>query len=188
MKLTFWSRLGIVVICAMSVFFAVRYAWNEFSSAASQPPDKNSWKADRIRASFTGMQIHEVDAANSTIAFYFDLENTTTADFRLPNGSNLIVMSRLKSDHSLSSENHPRLQDGVFIPAKNRTRIAIELTRQFEWPTASDSMEAKIRQFAAGSVENLEGFALFDQLNHVQIDLPGNWQKLVKPAISSRNQ
>lgn len=185
-KLTFWSRLGIVVVCAMSVVFAVRYAWIQSSAVRTQAPDPNAWKADGIRASFVGMQVRELNSANSVIVFYFDLENTSTADFRLANGSNLIVMSRLKSDGSLSSENHPRLEDSVFIPAKNRTRIAISFTRPFAWPASSESVDAGVRQFAAQSVENLEGFVLFDQLNHAQIELPGSWQKLREAANSPR--
>lgn len=134
------------------------------------------------------MQVRELNPANSVIAFYFDLENTTTADFRLSNGSDLIVMCRLKSDHSLSSENHPHLEDSVFIPAKNRTRIVISFTRPFAWPASSEFVDDGIRRFAAQSVESLEGFVLFDQLNHVQIELPGAWQKLKEAANLPRNQ
>lgn len=178
LKLTFWSRFAIVLVCAAGVILAGRYAWNQLP-AHQTPPNPNAWKPDRIRASFAGIQVRELDAANSSVVFYFELENTTASDFHLANDSNVVVMSRLKSDNSLSAENHPLIEESAFVPARSRTRIGIVITRKFAWPSAADSAaDAKIRDFTAQMVANLSGFVLFDQPSHLQIELPGGWKKL----------
>lgn len=186
--MSFWKRFAIVFVCAASVMLAGRYAWEQLPSHRPPPPDPSAWKTNLLRGVFTGMQVRQLDSSNAALVFYFDLENPTGADFRLPNDSNLVVMSRLKSNGSLSAENRPHLQEGAFIPARNRTRIALFLNRSFAWPSPFDpSADAKIRDFASQCVSNLSGFVLFDQSSHFQIDLPGGWQALQSPAPPAKS-
>ncbi len=68
-------------------------------------------------------------------SFSYDLDNNTDADYRFAKGAGTVVMTRLKSNGSLSSEAPIELNNSVFLPARNRTRIALQVTRPFNWPT-----------------------------------------------------
>ncbi len=117
------------------------------------------------------------------------LDNKTDYDYRLANGANIVIMKRLKSDGSLSSEEEIKLQDSALVPAKNRTRIALEITRPFAWPGRKNpASESRFREFAAGEVATLDGFVLFDGAARYQIELRGAWQELEKiPTATGRN-
>ena len=122
------------------------------------------------------------------LVFSFDLDNNTDTDYRFGKGPNTVVMSRLKSDGSLRSDDSIELDTSVFVPARNRTRIAVQVTRPFNWPPGLPETQigpinqVKFRQFVADEVANVSGFVLFDQASHFQIELPGGWQELQQSA------
>jgi hypothetical protein len=146
----------------------------------------NSWNAAAVKGSYAGVQVREIDAKNAAIVFFFDLENGTDLDYRLDNGPNLVILGRLKSDGSLSSEKPIRLNHAVFVPTKNRTRIGLEIVEPFGWPDRTDAAaENKFREFVAQEVANLAGFVLFDQGTRYQIELPGMWSELQQIPTSA---
>jgi hypothetical protein len=179
-----WKKLAIVFVCVAAIVLAARFALRNLPGRGGAPvAAPNEWKISPLKASFAGIQVREIDTANATVIFFFDLENATDTDVRMTNGANLVLMSRLNSTFSLTAENHARLQDSLFVPAHNRTRIGITISHAFVWPPQSDaSADAKIRQFAAQRTADLRGFVLFDEMNHVQIELPGGWQALQRNA------
>ena len=174
------KKLAIVAVCVAAIVLAARFVFRNMPGRGSLPvAAQNEWKISPLKSSFAGMQVREIDPANATVIFFFDLENATNTDVRMTNGANLVLMSRLNSTSSLTAENHARLQDSLFVPAHNRTRIGITVNHSFAWPPQADpSADAKIREFAAQRTADLRGFVLFDQMNHVQIELPGGWQEL----------
>ena len=88
-----------------------------------------------------------------------------------------MVMTRLKSSGSVSSEEPVELDNSVFLPARNRTRIEVEVTRNFNWPTGLPGTQIgpvnqeKFRGLVAQEVANLSGFVLFDQAEHFCVSL-----------------
>jgi hypothetical protein len=102
-------------------------------------------------------------------------------------------MTRLKSDGTLVPNDNLHLDNSVFVPARNRTRISFSTTQPFRWPTgmALDHMgpinQEKYRALIAQDVAGASGFVLFDQSAHYQIELPGAWQDLQSPAPSAAN-
>jgi len=174
-----WKKIVIAAVCAATVLLTMRFAFSQLPDRKPPAPPADAWKHGVLTAEFAGLQVHEIDASHSTLIFFFDLENSSYSDFRLTNGPNVSVMSRLQHNSSLSALSHPRLQESAFIPARNRTRIAIVIDRSFVWPAAGDpSADAKIRQLVSQEVADLQGFTLFDQASRYQIDLPGGWQSL----------
>ena len=148
-----------------------------------------SWDSRAILARFAGVKVREVDASNADLIFSFDLDNTTDSDYKLTKGPNAVIMSHLKSDGSFSSEQQINLNSSIFIPARNRTRIALDITRPFDWPSQPDAAsDAKFRQLVAGQVADLEGFVLFDQTARYQINLPGGWSepRQISEAVANR--
>jgi hypothetical protein len=74
----------------------------------------------------------------------------------------------------------------AFVPANNRTRIALEIAEPFSWPTRMDALsESRFRQLLAQEVADLDGFALFDEAHRYQIDLPGSWPEIEKARAPS---
>lgn len=145
------------------------------------PPNDTAkgWNRETIQATYMATQLREVDKTHSSLVLSYDLSNLTDLDFRLAEGSGLVIMSRLKSDGSLSQEEPIRLGYPVFLPAKQRARLAIEISQTFAWPVRDDARyEEKLKEFVKQRLSGVRGFVLFDEASHSQIDLPGAWPEL----------
>jgi hypothetical protein len=144
-----------------------------------------------VRGTLAGVQVHEVDPAHVQLVFYYDLDNNSDADYQLTKGPGTVVMTRLKSNGSLSSDETMELDHSVFLPARNRTRISLQSTQAFSWPSGMQAGQMgsvnqdKFRSLLAQQVGNCSGFVLFDQAKHIQIELPGGWQELQTPATAT---
>jgi len=177
------------VLAFLVLFVLPRYPRQE--TATQRPQQPSPWNSGSIQGTFAGVQVHQVDAGHATLMFSFDLDNNTDTDYRFSKGPNTVVMSRLKSDGSLRSDDSIELDTSVFVPARNRTRIAVQVTRPFNWPPGLPETQIgpinqiKFRQFVADEVANLTGFVLFDQANHFQVELPGGWQELQPSATAA---
>jgi hypothetical protein len=151
------------------------------------------WNSTAIQSSFAGVQVKEVDATHAKLIFSYDLDNGTDTDYQVATGPATVVMTRLKSNGSVSSEESVMLDNSVFLPARNRTRIAVEMTRNFVWPTGLPGAQIgpvnqeKFRALVAQEVANLSGFVLFDQATHFQIELPGGWQELQTRGLAGQS-
>jgi len=174
---------AVVIGAAACVFLLapVFIVW-KFSTAGDSAARAGAWNSPAIKGTFAGLRVQEVDPANAHLIIFYDLENDTHADYRLAAGPDVFVMERLKSGNALSSEQNITLESAAFVPAGNRTRIALELARSFDWPALAGlpaqldaGAEDKFRQLAASEIADLQGFVLFDRANRYQIELPGNW-------------
>ena len=138
-----------------------------------------AWSREGIKAAYVATQLREVDKTHSSLILSYDLNNLTDLDYRLSEGPGVVILSRLKSDGSLSEEEPIRLNYPVFLPAKQRARLAIEISHAFAWPARDDShYEEKLREFVKQRLADVRGFVLFDETSHNQIDLPATWQEL----------
>jgi len=139
------------------------------------------WNSHAIEATFAGLRVHEIDASHSEVLFLYDLDNKTESDYQLDKGPKIMIMTRLKPTRSLSSEKQIALSASAFIPAGNRTRIALTVTRSFNWPARMDvASQGRIRQLVSSETAELDGFVLFDQASRYQIELPGSWPEVEK--------
>lgn len=147
-----------------------------------KPPPKEvsqGWNREGIRAAYVAAQLREVDKTHSSLILSYDLSNLTDLDYRLADGSGVVVMSKLKLDGSLSQEEPVRLSYPVFLPARQRARLAIEIPGTLAWPVRDDShYEEKLKEFVRQKLAGVRGFVLFDEASHCQVDLPGSWQEL----------
>ena len=138
-----------------------------------------SWNSRAIKATYVGSQLRKIDKSNAGLLFYYDLENSTDSDYRFSDGPHLVVMCRLLSNNSLSSEQNVRLDYPVFLPARQRARIALGISHPFNWPPPTDpAVEDKFKDFVKQRVADVEGFVLFDEANRCQIEFPKGWQEL----------
>jgi hypothetical protein len=121
------------------------------------------------------------------LLLYYNLENDTDTDYRLSDGTGLVIMSRLKSDGSLSSEEQVRLSYPTFLPARQRARIALEILHPFDWPSDNDpARQEKLKVFVNQRLAGVDEFVLFDEANRCQIEFPRGWQDLPLVTAAKR--
>lgn len=179
--------LVLCVLALVAIQFWPREGSQEPAAKTAQPV---AWSSASVHGTFAGLEVHEVDPAHVQLVLYYDLDNNGDSDYELTKGPGTVVMTRLKSNGSLSSDQPMELDHSVFLPAKNRTRISLQSTQPFSWPTGmqagqiTPTNQDKFRALVAQQVGNFSGFVLFDQATHVQIELPGGWQELRAPATT----
>ena len=144
---------------------------------------RTSWNREGIKAAYVAAQLREVDKTHCSLILSYDLKNLTDLDYRLADGAGVVIMSRLKGDGSLSQEESIHLSYPVFLPARQRARLAIEILRAFAWPREDSHYEEKLKEFVKQRLGDVKGFVLFDEASHSQIDLPAAW-----PELQNRTQ
>lgn len=179
-----WKKLGwacLAVGALALILILVRLGRSgRFSSAA------NPWNSRAIQSTLAGVRVRELDSTHAAVVFFYDLDNRTDSDYRLSSGPNVVIMSRLQPSGSLSSDEPISLDSAAFVPAKNRTRIALEISRAFDWPAQRDAAaERQVRQFVADQVAGVEGFVLFDQAARYQIELAATSPEPQQTAVAA---
>lgn len=140
-----------------------------------QPRESASWNRNGVKALYMATQLREVDKTHASLILSYDLDNLTNVDYRLSGGSGLVIMSRVKSDGSLSQEQAIHLSYPVFLPAGQRAHLAVEITKEFAWPKDDSHHDEKLKEFVRQTLATVRGFVLFDENSHSQIDLPAAW-------------
>ena len=121
-------------------------------------------------------ELREINPTQASLLVSYQLTNHTDLDWRLADGPSadgrsFVLMSRLKSDRSLSSQEDIRLSYPTFLPARQRARVVLELRHPFAWPDdTGPGMEAKLKEFVNQGLAEIEGFVLFDQVDRYQIE------------------
>jgi hypothetical protein len=180
--------LFVCVLALMAIQILSRTTHQEPAAKAAPPP---AWNAGSVRGTFAGLEVHQVDPSHVQLIFYYDVDNSTDSDYQLAKGPGTVVMTRLKSNGSLSSDIAIELDHSVFVPARNRTRVSLQSTQSFSWPSGMQAGQIgpanqdKFRTLVAQQVGNFSGFVLFDQATHTQIELPGGWQELQAPVAAA---
>jgi hypothetical protein len=138
-----------------------------------------AWNQGTINAGYIGSQLREIDKTRASLIISYDLENNTDSDYRLSDGPNVVILSKLKSDGSYSQDQPIRLSYPVFLPARQHARLAVEITQPFNWPSDADSSAIeKMRNFVKQRLQNVGEFVVFDEANHLQLELPSGWEQL----------
>lgn len=153
------------------------YAGMVYRSSRGGPP--RSWSVNTVRATYVASQLRQMDKAHAALFLAYDLENGTDLDYRLNESSGVTVMSKLKSDGSLSQEEAARLSYPVFLPAHQSVRIAIETLQPFVWPAPGDpQLDDKLKDFVKQRLADSEGYILFIEAGRLQVELPNAWPEL----------
>ncbi|HEX2664911.1 MAG TPA: hypothetical protein VHM93_18925 [Candidatus Acidoferrum sp.] len=149
------------------------------TSSTHQPKEgAQGWNRDGVKAVYMAAQLREVDKTHASLVLSYDLDNLTNLDYRLADGSGVVIMSRVKSDGSLTQEQAIHLSYPVFLPAGQRAHLAVEITKEFAWPKDDSHHDEKLKEFVRQTLATVRGFVLFDETSHSQIDLPAAWPDL----------
>lgn len=172
-----WQKLALIALpLAFVAAMLLSSRWPR-----SQASDKSPipWNSHTLQTTYAGVRVREIDPSNVSVMFLYDVQNTSDSDYELTKGDNVVVMSRLKSSHALSSEKPVSLSASAFVPSNNRTRIALEVSEPFSWPSRMDNFaQNRIRDLVAQETSDLDGFVIFDQSHRYRIDLPGAWPSM----------
>jgi hypothetical protein len=137
------------------------------------------WNSSAITARYVGAQLRELDSGNAALYLAYEVQNHTDSDYQLADGPGALVMSRLRADGSLSSQQQVRLSYPTFLPARQRARVALEIPSPFGWPADGDpTFQDKLRDFVNQKLVDIQAFVLFDQADRFDIDFPSGWQEL----------
>jgi hypothetical protein len=163
---------------ASVVFLLTVWASGEKPLKSQAQEGSKGWNRSGVRAVYMATQLREVDKAHASLILSYDLNNLTSVDYRLTDGSGVLIMGRLRSDGSLSQEQRIRLSYPVFLPAGQRAHLAIQITREFAWPRDDSRHDEKLKEFVRQTLAPVRGFVLFDESSHCQFDLPAAWSDL----------
>lgn len=193
-RMAAWKKIGVVVLvaCAFTLGAALlvigvapKAAPNSASTSTPPLQSASPWNSHAIEGSPVGIRVQEIDPTHAAVVFVYDLENATDTDYRLARGPNIVIMSRLRSGGTLSGDEQIALDSAAFVPARNRTRIALEVNHAFNWPGQKTAYaERMFDQLVMGDVSQLAGFVLFDQANRYEIDFPAAWPQTHAPSAT----
>jgi hypothetical protein len=145
------------------------------------------WNSGAITATYVGAQLRELDSGNAAVYLAYEVQNHTDSDYQLADGPGALVMSRLRTDGSLSSQEQIRLSYPTFLPARQRARVALEVPASFSWPADNDpAFQDKLRDLVNQKLEEVQAFVLFDQADRFEIEFPGGWQELKIASVLPR--
>jgi len=137
------------------------------------------WNSSAITATYVGAQLRELDSGNAALYLAYEVQNHTDSDYQLADGPAALVMSRLRADGSLSSQQRVRLSYPTFLPAQQRARVALEILSAFSWPADGDpAYQNRLRDFVNQRLIDVGAFVLFDQADRFDIEFPSGWQEL----------
>lgn len=174
-----WKKIGVIglAVCAFLLLLIVVVArLGRSNSPTKQSP---SWNSQAIEGIPAGIRVQEIDPTHAAVIFLYDLDNKTDTDYHFAKGPNIVVMSRLTTGGALSADEQITLDSATFVPARNRTRIALEVSHLFNWPGQSGAYaEREFNQLVTGDVAGVAGFVLFDQTNRYEIDFPAGWPEM----------
>jgi len=137
------------------------------------------WNSSAITATYVGAQLRELDSGSAALYLAYEVQNHTDSDYQLADGPGALVMSRLRADGSLSSQQQARLSYPTFLPARQRARVALEIPSPFGWPAEGDpAYQDKLRDFVNQKLVDVQAFVLFDQADRFDIEFPSGWQEL----------
>jgi len=145
------------------------------------------WNSSAITASYVGAQLRRLDSGNAAVYLAYEVHNHTDSDYRLADGPEALVMTRLRVDGSLSSQQQVRLSYPTFLPARQSARVALEIRSPFVWPAESDpTFQDKLRDFVNQRLVDAQAFVFFDQSDRFEIEFPSGWQELEMASASPR--
>ena len=85
-------------------------------------------------------------------------------------------MSRLAKKNSLAEPGYVTLELPLFIPAKTRARILVNLSHSYIGQSRPPSDDANaLPKFLNKDMQDLYGFALFDERNRYEIQFQKGW-------------
>ena len=136
--------LALFAICVAALgYFIMPRAPKDDAPAA---PVATGWNPAAVRGTLAGIQVREVDPNHAAIVFSYDVDNQTDADYQLTKGPNAVILSRLKSDGTLVTNDALQLDNSISSGTQSREDFvrrgeAVSLARR-NWSRAHGTADA----------------------------------------------
>lgn len=174
-----WKKIAVTGLATCAFLLLLTLVVARYARHATPAKQTPPWNSHAIEGTPAGIRVQEIDPTHAAVIFLYDLDNETDTDYHLARGPNIVVMSRLKPGGTLSADEPVTLDSAAFVPARNRTRIALKVSHLFNWPGQSGAYaERQFNQLVTGDVNGVAGFVLFDQANRYEIDFPAAWPQI----------
>jgi hypothetical protein len=144
------------------------------------------WNRNAVSASFDSV---DTEGSEHKLMFVYILTNNTDRDFRIDSDADVRLTGRLQRQAALTSENSKDVLTAdlpLFVPAKERARMVVHLGYAYEGsiPLSQGTSKADreknekaVTAFVRDELSNLDGFVVFHEPTHYQINLPSGWKK-----------
>jgi hypothetical protein len=183
-----WQKIALIVTGSAVFLLLIILVFGQHTHTPSSTGSRSPWNSAAIASTLSGVRVKEIDPTHAAVMMFYDLDNKTDTDYRLANGPDVVIMSRLQSDGSLVSDQQVLLDSAAFVPARNRTRVAVEMSRPFTWPRQNDAVaQSQIRQLVAAQISGVQGFVVFDRAARYQIELPAESPQAPQGSAGVRN-
>jgi hypothetical protein len=170
--ISFFSGAGFALVAAVILASVVWYT--------SRPTPPKQWNTKTLVATFDEVN---VEGDNHHFVFYYTVQNNGDSDYSQETSVLLHVAGKLKRSNSYTSfDQHVSIRTPIFIPAHKRVRVAIELN--YVYPkTVSEKLtdderrefRKQVKEYVKTELSNLDGFVVFDEIPHYEIDFPAGW-------------
>ena len=169
----FGAGFGVVVIVSVGIL-----------SYWSKRP--TPWNRDAVTARFDSV---DTEGPEHKLVFLYVLTNNTYKDLRIDSDAEVWLAPSLERQAALAGGSQDLLMVDLplFIPAKQRTRVAVHFTAYTYGGTTTLSEgssrdererdQKAIAAFVRDDLPNLNGFVLFHHPSHYEIELPSGWKK-----------
>jgi hypothetical protein len=140
-----------------------------------------AWNAAALKATFDGVALDD----DRHLLLYYVFKNTTNADYRLEDGSNVVVMMKLRGKHPGWRELSPqdlRVFYPIFVPSRQRQIVVVKYLRgtygfrpQLKLHASSkeeQAFQARLKAFVRIHSPDFGTLVLFDKTAGYRIDLP----------------
>ncbi len=148
-----WKKIAVTGLAACAFLLSLALVAARFGRHATPAKQTPPWNSQAIEGTPAGIRVQEIDPTHAAVTFLYDLDNKTDTDYHLVKGPNIVVMSRLKPGGTLSADEPITLDSAAFVPARNRTRIALKVSHLFNWPGQSGAYaERQFNQLVTGDI------------------------------------
>jgi hypothetical protein len=164
---------GVSIAVTIAIIFVI-ISWYE-----NRP---KPWNKDAISATYDYI---ETEGEKNYFVCYYTLQNNTDYDYKFSDLTDILIMSKLKKQKSLSGNKESdtlKPDYPIIIPAKQRIRFAIHLQYPYDKTLKEDASKEErkayrkdIEAFFNNKLQNLDGFVLFDERARYQIEFPKGW-------------
>lgn len=137
-----------------------------------------------MRVTFDGVMLDD----GHHLLLYYVLNNATDADYQVKDGSNVIMMMKVRGQpgrgRELSAAN-VRVSYPIFVPSRQRQIVVVKyLGQTYDFrlqltmnpsPKEEQAYQEKLKALVRRQSPDLGGFVLFDKATRYRIDLPLNF-------------
>jgi hypothetical protein len=170
-----WKRLAVISLFGGAGFaVAVAGIVGAIAWYNSRPKQPRAWNTSAIVAD--GPPTFSAGDDGKKIEFVYSLQNKSVTDYQIDSASSIKLLVKTKDgtfSPPLSSED---VHLPIFVPAKQRAALLVSVPLpdfpekgRFEF---DGEYHERLRAYLNDRESNIDGFALFDDLNRYQIMLP----------------